>query len=230
MFVLDALSYFHTLSSYRSPPQPSLSQADEEEITWGSDELPIESVSQERVNKGKDIKHNHLRVTLSRQKWILRHLGYVLRVSWAGMRGILAAQQCTGKDLYIFVWCARVNRNKYWQHCVCSCRRAGTNWGTSFFSICLTKAVTIHLITVIRSVSHVLHIPAQIRHSFYLDCHSCSAAQCGRVELCAVWCVWQSLLFTLFELALEMSAPEVHIQQFFAFIKRKKGNPCDTSD
>uniref|UniRef100_A0A803V2A4 Tyrosine-protein phosphatase non-receptor type 13 n=1 Tax=Ficedula albicollis TaxID=59894 RepID=A0A803V2A4_FICAL len=30
---------------------PSLSQADEEEITWGSDELPIESVSQERVNK-----------------------------------------------------------------------------------------------------------------------------------------------------------------------------------
>ncbi|NWZ82341.1 PTN13 phosphatase, partial [Poecile atricapillus] len=37
----------------RSPPQPSLSQADEEEITWGSDELPIESVSQERVNKGK---------------------------------------------------------------------------------------------------------------------------------------------------------------------------------
>uniref|UniRef100_A0A8C5NRB6 Tyrosine-protein phosphatase non-receptor type 13 n=1 Tax=Junco hyemalis TaxID=40217 RepID=A0A8C5NRB6_JUNHY len=35
----------------KSPPQPSLSQADEEEITWGSDELPIESVSQERVNK-----------------------------------------------------------------------------------------------------------------------------------------------------------------------------------
>uniref|UniRef100_A0A8C3EQV7 Tyrosine-protein phosphatase non-receptor type 13 n=1 Tax=Corvus moneduloides TaxID=1196302 RepID=A0A8C3EQV7_CORMO len=34
-----------------SPPQPSLSQADEDEITWGSDELPIESVSQERVNK-----------------------------------------------------------------------------------------------------------------------------------------------------------------------------------
>uniref|UniRef100_A0A803V2Q9 Tyrosine-protein phosphatase non-receptor type 13 n=1 Tax=Ficedula albicollis TaxID=59894 RepID=A0A803V2Q9_FICAL len=31
--------------------EPSLSQADEEEITWGSDELPIESVSQERVNK-----------------------------------------------------------------------------------------------------------------------------------------------------------------------------------
>ncbi|NWT13836.1 PTN13 phosphatase, partial [Vireo altiloquus] len=41
----------------RSPPQPSLSQADEDEITWGSDELPIESVSQECVNKGKDIKH-----------------------------------------------------------------------------------------------------------------------------------------------------------------------------
>ncbi|NXW00921.1 PTN13 phosphatase, partial [Fregetta grallaria] len=38
----------------RSPPQPPLSQADEDEITWGSDELPIESVSQERVNKGKD--------------------------------------------------------------------------------------------------------------------------------------------------------------------------------
>lgn len=55
VLVLSALSYFHTLSSYRSPPQPSLSQADEEEITWGSDELPIESVSQERVNKGKDI-------------------------------------------------------------------------------------------------------------------------------------------------------------------------------
>uniref|UniRef100_A0A672UQV9 Tyrosine-protein phosphatase non-receptor type 13 n=1 Tax=Strigops habroptila TaxID=2489341 RepID=A0A672UQV9_STRHB len=34
-----------------SIPQPSLSQADEDEITWGSDELPIESVSQERVNK-----------------------------------------------------------------------------------------------------------------------------------------------------------------------------------
>ncbi|NXE79940.1 PTN13 phosphatase, partial [Cochlearius cochlearius] len=38
----------------RSPPQPSLSQADEDEITWGSDELPIESVSQEHVNKGKN--------------------------------------------------------------------------------------------------------------------------------------------------------------------------------
>ncbi|NWQ96172.1 PTN13 phosphatase, partial [Burhinus bistriatus] len=38
----------------RSPPQPPLSQADEDEITWGSDELPIESVSQERVNKGKN--------------------------------------------------------------------------------------------------------------------------------------------------------------------------------
>uniref|UniRef100_A0A8C6JTS3 Tyrosine-protein phosphatase non-receptor type 13 n=1 Tax=Melopsittacus undulatus TaxID=13146 RepID=A0A8C6JTS3_MELUD len=34
-----------------STPQPPLSQADEDEITWGSDELPIESVSQERVNK-----------------------------------------------------------------------------------------------------------------------------------------------------------------------------------
>ncbi|NXL96506.1 PTN13 phosphatase, partial [Tyrannus savana] len=39
----------------RSPPQPSLSEADDDEITWGSDELPIESVSQERVNKGKNI-------------------------------------------------------------------------------------------------------------------------------------------------------------------------------
>ncbi|NXJ37634.1 PTN13 phosphatase, partial [Ciconia maguari] len=38
----------------RSPPQPPLSQADEDEITWGSDELPIESVSQERINKGKN--------------------------------------------------------------------------------------------------------------------------------------------------------------------------------
>ncbi|NXE24624.1 PTN13 phosphatase, partial [Ardeotis kori] len=38
----------------RSPPQPPLSQADEDEITWGSDELPIESVSQEFVNKGKN--------------------------------------------------------------------------------------------------------------------------------------------------------------------------------
>ncbi|NXQ89878.1 PTN13 phosphatase, partial [Nyctibius grandis] len=37
----------------RCPPQPPLSQADEDEITWGSDELPIESISQERVNKGK---------------------------------------------------------------------------------------------------------------------------------------------------------------------------------
>ncbi|NWW50828.1 PTN13 phosphatase, partial [Pedionomus torquatus] len=40
----------------RSPPQPSLSQADEDEITWGSDELPIESVVQEHVNKGKNFK------------------------------------------------------------------------------------------------------------------------------------------------------------------------------
>ncbi|NXH20787.1 PTN13 phosphatase, partial [Bucco capensis] len=38
----------------RSPPQPPLSQADEDEITWGSDELPMELVSQEPVNKGKD--------------------------------------------------------------------------------------------------------------------------------------------------------------------------------
>ncbi|XP_010147559.1 PREDICTED: tyrosine-protein phosphatase non-receptor type 13, partial [Eurypyga helias] len=35
----------------RPPPQHPLSQADEDEVTWGSDELPIESVSQERVNK-----------------------------------------------------------------------------------------------------------------------------------------------------------------------------------
>ncbi|XP_075277317.1 tyrosine-protein phosphatase non-receptor type 13 isoform X1 [Opisthocomus hoazin] len=35
----------------RSHPQLPLSQADEDEITWGSDELPIESVSQECVNK-----------------------------------------------------------------------------------------------------------------------------------------------------------------------------------
>ncbi|XP_035181021.1 tyrosine-protein phosphatase non-receptor type 13 isoform X4 [Oxyura jamaicensis] len=35
----------------RSPPQPPLSQADEDEITWGSDELPIESINQDRVNK-----------------------------------------------------------------------------------------------------------------------------------------------------------------------------------
>ncbi|NXN26518.1 PTN13 phosphatase, partial [Nycticryphes semicollaris] len=41
----------------RSPPQLSLSQADEDEITWGSDELPIESVNQERVNKGKNFKN-----------------------------------------------------------------------------------------------------------------------------------------------------------------------------
>ncbi|NXS93561.1 PTN13 phosphatase, partial [Jacana jacana] len=40
----------------RSPLQPSLSQADEDEITWGSDELPIESVIQEHVNKGKNFK------------------------------------------------------------------------------------------------------------------------------------------------------------------------------
>ncbi|NXJ04685.1 PTN13 phosphatase, partial [Odontophorus gujanensis] len=31
----------------RSPPQPPSSQADEDEITWGSDELPIESINQE---------------------------------------------------------------------------------------------------------------------------------------------------------------------------------------
>ncbi|NWH59093.1 PTN13 phosphatase, partial [Geococcyx californianus] len=37
----------------RSPPQAPLSRADEDEITWGSDELPIESVSQECENKGK---------------------------------------------------------------------------------------------------------------------------------------------------------------------------------
>lgn len=51
---LGVLSYFHILCAYRSPPQPSLSQADEDEVTWGSDELPIESVSQEHVNKGKN--------------------------------------------------------------------------------------------------------------------------------------------------------------------------------
>ncbi|NWX88746.1 PTN13 phosphatase, partial [Nothoprocta pentlandii] len=37
----------------RSLPQPSLSQADEDEITWGSDELPIESINPDRVHKGK---------------------------------------------------------------------------------------------------------------------------------------------------------------------------------
>ncbi|NXD87430.1 PTN13 phosphatase, partial [Halcyon senegalensis] len=36
-------------------PQPALSQVDEDEITWGSDELPIESVSQDHVNKGKNL-------------------------------------------------------------------------------------------------------------------------------------------------------------------------------
>nr|XP_009674825.1 PREDICTED: tyrosine-protein phosphatase non-receptor type 13 isoform X2 [Struthio camelus australis] len=35
----------------RSPSQPPLSQADEDEITWGSDELPIESINQEHVHK-----------------------------------------------------------------------------------------------------------------------------------------------------------------------------------
>ncbi|NXY71688.1 PTN13 phosphatase, partial [Glareola pratincola] len=35
-------------------PPPPLSQADEDEIMWGSDELLMESVSQERVNKGKN--------------------------------------------------------------------------------------------------------------------------------------------------------------------------------
>ncbi|XP_062430305.1 tyrosine-protein phosphatase non-receptor type 13 isoform X2 [Rhea pennata] len=35
----------------RSPPQPPLNQADEDEITWGSDELPIESINQERLHK-----------------------------------------------------------------------------------------------------------------------------------------------------------------------------------
>ncbi|XP_071609726.1 tyrosine-protein phosphatase non-receptor type 13 [Heliangelus exortis] len=34
-----------------SPPQPPSSQADEDEVTWGSDELPIESISQECVDK-----------------------------------------------------------------------------------------------------------------------------------------------------------------------------------
>ncbi|NXU51479.1 PTN13 phosphatase, partial [Turnix velox] len=37
----------------RSSPQPPLSCANEDEITWGSDELPIESLRQECVNKGK---------------------------------------------------------------------------------------------------------------------------------------------------------------------------------
>ncbi|XP_064005648.1 tyrosine-protein phosphatase non-receptor type 13 isoform X2 [Pogoniulus pusillus] len=35
----------------RSPPPPPSSQADEDEITWGSEELPIESVSQEPLNE-----------------------------------------------------------------------------------------------------------------------------------------------------------------------------------
>ncbi|NXR13589.1 PTN13 phosphatase, partial [Semnornis frantzii] len=39
----------------RSPPPPPLSQADEDEVTWGSEELPIESVSQEPLNEGKNL-------------------------------------------------------------------------------------------------------------------------------------------------------------------------------
>ncbi|NXN08157.1 PTN13 phosphatase, partial [Indicator maculatus] len=39
----------------RSPPAAPLSPADEDEITWGSEELPIESVSQEPLHKGKDL-------------------------------------------------------------------------------------------------------------------------------------------------------------------------------
>ncbi|XP_074723631.1 tyrosine-protein phosphatase non-receptor type 13 isoform X1 [Strix uralensis] len=42
----------------RSLPQPPLSQGDEDEITWGSDELPIESVSQEHVNKDLPLVKN----------------------------------------------------------------------------------------------------------------------------------------------------------------------------
>ncbi|NXI53878.1 PTN13 phosphatase, partial [Chloroceryle aenea] len=38
-------------------PQPPLSQVDENEITWGSDELPIELVTQDHVNKGKNLNH-----------------------------------------------------------------------------------------------------------------------------------------------------------------------------
>ncbi|XP_065452218.1 tyrosine-protein phosphatase non-receptor type 13 isoform X15 [Chrysemys picta bellii] len=35
----------------RSPQQPLSGQADEDEITWGSDELPIESINQEHLSK-----------------------------------------------------------------------------------------------------------------------------------------------------------------------------------
>ncbi|NXI89602.1 PTN13 phosphatase, partial [Psophia crepitans] len=42
----------------RSPPQPPVGhEADEDEITWGSDELPIESISQECVKKGKNFNN-----------------------------------------------------------------------------------------------------------------------------------------------------------------------------
>ncbi|NXI34243.1 PTN13 phosphatase, partial [Galbula dea] len=46
----------------RSPPQAALRQADEDESTWGSEELPTEPASLERVNKGKSFS-GELRIT-----------------------------------------------------------------------------------------------------------------------------------------------------------------------
>ncbi|XP_048796912.1 tyrosine-protein phosphatase non-receptor type 13 isoform X6 [Lagopus muta] len=75
----------------RSPPQPPLSQADEDEITWGSDELPIESISQERVNKDLPLVTNE-EISALRAVSVLpggKYCGAKLKAAIRVLRGLL---------------------------------------------------------------------------------------------------------------------------------------------
>uniref|UniRef100_A0A669PV31 Tyrosine-protein phosphatase non-receptor type 13 n=1 Tax=Phasianus colchicus TaxID=9054 RepID=A0A669PV31_PHACC len=76
---------------FRSPPQPPSSQADEDEITWGSDELPIESISQERVNKDLPLVTNE-EISSLRAVSVLpggKYCGAKLKAAIRVLRGLL---------------------------------------------------------------------------------------------------------------------------------------------
>uniref|UniRef100_A0A8C3L580 Tyrosine-protein phosphatase non-receptor type 13 n=1 Tax=Chrysolophus pictus TaxID=9089 RepID=A0A8C3L580_CHRPC len=86
----DGSSLPEDFSEVRWQELPS-SQADEDEITWGSDELPIESISQERVNKDLPLVTNEEISTL-RAVSVLpggKYCGAKLKAAIRVLRGLL---------------------------------------------------------------------------------------------------------------------------------------------
>ncbi|POI26391.1 hypothetical protein CIB84_009859, partial [Bambusicola thoracicus] len=86
----------------RSPPQPPSSQADEDEITWGSDELPIESISQEhdttRVPLGSEggyINASFIRMPVGNEEFVYIACQGPLPTTVADFWQMVWEQNCT---------------------------------------------------------------------------------------------------------------------------------------